>query len=424
MTVINTNTAATIAANALTKNERAMSTAMERLSTGQRINSASDDAAGLAISSKMTSQVNGLNQAVRNANDAISMIQTEDGAMVEVTNMLQRMRTLAVQAASGTNTSTDRTALDLEFTALAAQIQDIGSNTQWNGTSMLDGSTTTATTFQVGANADQEVTHTFSQIKTTAITNAVAVLSGSNGEGATTTTSANADVDQIGFSTATYKTGDTLNILIDGITFSAEVMSVNASNIVNGLRFHGSSTTISHNGSSASNSHVFATTELLDTNSSGAITAAFTAEGTLTLTGATSGAGNYHTTTEPGDTANNTGATIAKGATVRGLIGGIQYADISTAQGAGSALKTVDHAIEKINNARATSGSVISRLEYTADNLANVSQNTSASRSRVLDADYATETTELARTQIIQQAATAMLSQANQQAQSILALLK
>ena len=178
MTVINTNTAATIAANALTKNERAMSTAMERLSTGQRINSAGDDAAGLAISSKMTSQVNGLNQAVRNANDAISMIQTEDGAMVEVTNMLQRMRTLAVQAASGTNTSTDRTALDLEFTALAAQIQDIGSNTQWNGTSMLDGSTTTATTFQVGANADQEVTHTFSQIKTTAISNAAAVLSG------------------------------------------------------------------------------------------------------------------------------------------------------------------------------------------------------------------------------------------------------
>jgi flagellin len=425
MTVINTNTAATIAANALTKNERAMSTAMERLSTGQRINSAGDDAAGLAISSKMTSQVNGLNQAVRNANDAISMIQTEDGAMIEVTNMLQRMRTLAVQAASGTNTSTDRTALDLEFTALAAQIQDIGSNTQWNGTSMLDGSTTTATTFQVGANANQEVTHTFSQIKTTAISNAVAVLSGAaNGEGATNTTTNNADVDKIGFSGATFATGDTLNILIDGIAFSAEVMSVNASNIVNGLRFHGSSTTISHDGTNATNSHVFATTELLDTNSSGAITAEFTAEGTLSLTGATSGIGNYHTTTEPGDTANNTGATIAKGATVRGLIGGIQYADISTAQGAGSALKTVDHAIEKINNARATSGSVISRLEYTADNLANVSQNTSASRSRVLDADYATETTELARTQIIQQAGTAMLSQANQQAQSILALLK
>jgi flagellin len=419
MTVINTNTAATIAANALVKNERAMSTAMERLSTGQRINSAGDDAAGLAISSKMTSQVNGLNQAVRNANDAISMIQTEDGAMVEVTNMLQRMRTLAVQAASGTNSSTDRAALDLEFTALAAQIQDIGSNTQWNGTNMMDGSTTTATTFQVGANANQEVTHTFSQIKTTAITSAAVTIA----EGSTDTTSADADVDTLAMATATYAVGDTVNFQIDGITFSAEVMAVNGSSIPNGLRFHGSSTTISHNGSSASGSHVIAASELLDTNGAGAITATMSAEGTLSLAGANSSAGDYFTLAEF-STTNNTGSSIAEGSTVRGLIGGIQYADISTSQGAGSALKTVDHAIEKINNARATSGSVISRLEYTSDNLANVSQNTSASRSRVLDADYAAETTELARTQIIQQAGTAMLSQANQQAQSVLALLK
>jgi len=419
MTVINTNTAATLAANALVKNERAMSTAMERLSTGQRINSAGDDAAGLAISSKMTSQINGLNQAVRNSNDAISMIQTEDGAMVEVTNMLQRMRTLAVQAASGTNSSTDRAALDLEFTALAAQIQDIGSNTQWNGTSMLDGSTTTATTFQVGANANQEVTHTFSQIKTNAIASAAVTAA----EGLTTTSSNNADVDTIAMATATYAAGDTLSFTIDGITFSAEVMTVNGSNIPNGLRFHGSSTTISHDGSSATGSHVIAVGELLNTNGGGAITATMSAEGTLTLTGATSGAGNYFTTAEF-STTNNTGSSIAEGSTVRGLIGGIQYADISTSQGASSALKTVDHAIGKINNARATSGSVISRLEYTSDNLANVSQNTSASRSRVLDADYAAETTELARTQIIQQAGTAMLSQANQQAQSVLALLK
>ena len=140
MTVINTNTAANITANALTKNERAMSQAMERLSTGQRINSASDDAAGLAISSRMTSQVNGLNMAVRNANDAISMVQTEDGALVEVTNMLQRMRELAVQAASGTYSSTDRTALDTEFAQLASQIEEIGKNTQWNGSNIIDGS--------------------------------------------------------------------------------------------------------------------------------------------------------------------------------------------------------------------------------------------------------------------------------------------
>ena len=421
MTVINTNTAATLAANALVKNERAMSTAMERLSTGQRINSAGDDAAGLAISSKMTSQINGLNQAVRNSNDAISMIQTEDGAMVEVTNMLQRMRTLAVQAASGTNTSTDRAALDLEFTALAAQIQDIGSNTQWNGTSMLDGSTTTATTFQVGANANQEVTHTFSQIKTTAIASAAITYA----EGATDDTSNDADIDTLATSGGTYKVGDTLSFTIDGIVFSAEVTGLKSGDAtkVNALKFHGSSTEISHDGTNATGSHVIAVGELLNTNGGGAITATMSAEGTLTLTGATSGAGNYFTTAEF-STTNNTGSSIAEGSTVRGLIGGIQYADISTSQGASSALKTVDHAIEKVNNARATSGSVISRLEYTSDNLANVSQNTSASRSRVLDADYAAETTELARTQIIQQAGTAMLSQANQQAQSIQALLK
>jgi flagellin len=139
MTVINTNTAATLTANALAKNERAMSQTMERLSTGQRINSAADDAAGLAISSRMTSQINGLNVAVRNANDAISMVQTADGAMIEMGNMLQRMRELAVQGATGTNSSTDVTALQTEFTALRDEIFRVVENTQWNGTNLLDG---------------------------------------------------------------------------------------------------------------------------------------------------------------------------------------------------------------------------------------------------------------------------------------------
>ena len=141
MTVINTNVAASITANALTKNERAMSQAMERLSTGQRINSASDDAAGLAISSRMTSQINGLNMAVRNANDAISMVQTVDGALVEAESMLQRMRELAVQSASSTINSTDQTALNTEFHALNDQIQLISTNTEWNGTKVLNETT-------------------------------------------------------------------------------------------------------------------------------------------------------------------------------------------------------------------------------------------------------------------------------------------
>ena len=292
MTVINTNVAASITANALTKNERAMSQAMERLSTGQRINNAGDDAAGLAISSRMTSQINGLNMAVRNANDAISLVQTADGALVEMSSMLQRMRELAVQAASGTYSSTDRTALDVEFEALKAGIEDIADDTQWNGTNLLNGASAFA--FQVGANASQTIAVTIKDF----------------------------DVDGDNASSGVFENIDTAATYADDSTEDLE--------------------------------------------------------GT----------------------------------------------DISTVAEATSSITQLSNAITRLDSQRATLGSVINRLEYAADNLANVSQNTSASRSRVLDADYASETTELAKTQIIQQAATAMLAQANQAAQSVLALLK
>ena len=156
MATINTNMSANIASNAMTRNERSMSQTMERLSTGIRINSAKDDAAGLAISSKMTSQINGLNQAVRNANDAISMIQVAEGAMKEVTNMFQRMRELAVQAISDSNTASDRTALNNEYKQLSQEVQRVAENTQWNGTNILDGART-QTAFQIGANASQTI---------------------------------------------------------------------------------------------------------------------------------------------------------------------------------------------------------------------------------------------------------------------------
>ena len=290
MTVINTNTAASITANALTKNERAMSQAMERLSTGQRINNAGDDAAGLAISSKMTSQVNGLNMAIRNANDAISMIQTVDGAASQVEAMLQRMRELAVQAASGTMTTADVSATDTEFQQLLTQINDIADDTTWNGVAVMSGASSVGDygkfSFQVGANASQTIDVNFGDWNTNAAATAQAYVA---------STSAN---DSLGRDISAY-TSSTASVILN-----------------------------------------------------------------------------------------------------------------------------LDLTIADVNTARATYGSVINRLEYAVDNLSNVSQNTAASRSRVLDADYAAETTELARTQIIQQAATAMLSQANQQAQSVLALLK
>jgi flagellin len=417
MTVINTNTAASITANALTKNERAMSQAMERLSTGQRINNAGDDAAGLAISSKMTSQINGLNMAVRNANDAISMTQTEDGALIEVTSMLQRMRELAVQASSGTYSSTDRTALDTEFSALASEIQRVGSNTQWNGSNILDGTPSTAS-FHVGANASQTIDHTFSVIKSSVVdgSNVPTLATGTTAANATQNAAATAQISTFTFhDSATHAVGDTLTFTIDSVNYSAEVLSLDTDGDIATFSFH--SDTASTVIGESSNSFA-----LVTTTNAGAITVSMSADNAIIFTGTTTGASA--TFTPALVSAFSDATTATGGSSSRGIVAGVMYADISTAAGAGSALATVDHAIAKVNSARATSGAIINRLEYAADNLANVSQNTSASRSRVLDADYATETTELARSQIIQQAATAMLSQANQQAQSVLALLK
>ena len=279
MSVINTNVKSLIAQNALTVNNRSLSKAMEQLSTGKRINTAADDAAGLAISDKMTSQIRGLNQAVRNANDGISLVQTVEGATQEVTNMLQRMRELAVQSSNDTYSSTDRSALQLEFDQLTEEISRISTNTRWNN-------------MQVFASGSAGIGSAF----------AVSLQVGMNGN-----------------------SSDTITVTLQSITASA--LSVSG----------------------------------------------------LSLASHTSAAG---------------------------------------------VLSTIDSAIQTIDTFRANLGAWSNRLTYAADNLSNVSQNTAASRSRILDADYAAESTELARTQIIQQAATAMLAQANQQPQSVLTLLR
>jgi flagellin len=280
MSVINTNMKSIVAQNAMTVNNRSLSKAMEQLSTGSRINSAADDAAGLAISNKMTAQVRGLNQAVRNANDAISMIQTAEGATKEITNMLQRMRELSVQSANDTNTTADRSAIGAEVTQLTEEITRIASNTQWNGMNLLDGTVGASGTasFQVGANGGSAL-------------NATAIIE------------------------------------VDFAMMDAETLGVDA----------------------------------------------------------------------------------------------LDVTDIENSQ---ASIQLIDDAIAMVDEARADYGAKINRLNYAADNLTNVSQNTSASRSRIQDTDYAATTTELARTQIISQAATAMLAQANQAPQSVLSLLR
>jgi flagellin len=279
MSVINTNVNALFSQNAMKVNARAQSDAMQELSTGSRINSAKDDAAGLAIGQNMTAQVRGLNMAIRNANDGINLLQTAEGSMIEQTNMLQRMRELAVQASNGTYSSTQRDYLQTEFDALGSQIDDISADTTWNGKQLLD---------------------------------------------ATDNTGVNGLSGQFDFQVG-QDSGQTISVSIDDMSLS-------------GLGASGLS--------------------------------------------------------------------------------------INTASGASSAIGTLDDALDLINAQRADIGAGINRLTYASDNLTNIASNIAASRSTIMDTDYASASTQLSKTQIIQQAATAMLAQANQQPQSVLSLLK
>ena len=280
MAVVNTNVGASVAQAALAKNARELNSAMTQLSTGKKINSAADDASGLAMTNRMTSQINGLGAAIKNANDAISMIQTGEGALEEITDMLQRMRELAVLASTQTATAADRDYLDLEYQALIAEIDRVAENTQWNGADILDGNAggtaDTSVAFHVGANGSQTIT--------------------------------------VDFGNMTDATGATM-------------------------------------------------------------------------------------------------ATISSG-------------DVDTVTGATAALTAVDAAITAVSSQRATFGAAQNQLTHAVDNLTNVKVNAEASRSRILDTDYAESTAELARTQIIQQAGTAMLAHANQVPQTGLALVQ
>jgi flagellin len=392
MSVINTNVKSIVAQNAATVNNRSLSKAMEQLSTGKRINGAADDAAGLAISSKMTAQIKGLNQAVRNANDGISLIQTAEGALVEVSNMLQRMRELSVQAANDTNTTTDRSALNSEFGQLRTEINRIASNTQWNGMNILDktggASANGEFKFQVGANATQNIALTIGNYRSTgtvAPTVAVNTTTAASGPGAT----AAAQVSTYTVSAAQPVVGEVYTLTVGDKSFTHTVASVT--------------------GTPATDHHAITTALVAGLGTITGVTMTSNTAGVITFTaGSTAyGANSFN---------------IAAG--TGGLLSGINSSTITTQANANSAIASVDSALSSVNTGRAEMGATINRLNYAADNLMNVSQNTTESRSRILDTDYAQTTTELARTQIISQAATAMLAQANQAPQSVLSLLR
>jgi flagellin len=395
MATINTNIGAARAANALATNERDMNSAMERLSTGKRINTAQDDAAGLAIASKMTSQINSLDQAVRNAGDAISMVQSADGAMIEVTNMTQRMRELAIQAISDTNTSSDRAALNLEYQALAAEISRIGGNTQWNGGNIIDGLNGTAgtSTFHIGANANQVITATFPTIGSTEgdFTVGTATNGGTAPSGGKGTSDVQVTSLDLSATFGVLRNGDTVTYTVDGKAASAIITSAQ---------------TVAGDDSTWTMSAVAATNTAGKT--AGVVAMTFGTASKLVLTGTTA-AQSF---------------TVANVQVTRGVGADVAKTDISSFATATAALNVLDEAVASVNMKRADLGATANRLEYASDNMSNVAMNARQSRSRIEDADYAAETTELARTQIIQQAATAMLAQANQSTQSVLKLLQ
>ena len=391
MAVINTNIAATMTTNALARNDRDMAATMERLSTGKSINSAKDDAAGLAVSSRMTAQIRGLDQAVQNANDAISMIQTADGASIEIGNMMQRMRELAVQASNGTVTSTDQNSLNLEFVQLRTEIERVANQTQWNGENVLDGSAGTSSNgtavFQVGANSLQTMSVAFGDWNLNASTSDVA---GVQAVYDFTITDA-----QVAALAGNFVISDGQN------TVTLDAATVAPLTTVAGL-----AAAIEADGS---------LTRLTASDGTNKLTLTYDDAEVVTVPPTISENGSSQTVSET--TAGVTALSSVYGTDISAI-------KIDTDADANAAIASLDTAINGINAQRATFGAGMNRLEYAIDNLTNVSQNATASRSRIEDADYAAETTELARTQIIQQAGTAMLTQANQQNQSVLALLK
>ncbi len=540
MTVINTNVKSLISQNALIRNNRAVETSMEQLSTGKRINSSADDATGMAITNRMTSQIRGLDQAVRNANDGISLIQTVEGSLNEVNGMLQRMRELSIQSANDTNTVEDRGFLDMEFQELKQEINRVAKNTQWNGMDVLNKSATAGNgdgkfEFQVGANANQLISIQLQDFRTDPVAASQSPATGTAAQvskltlagaynindeikleitvGDTTksdiyivkaeditlgTTAslttlqkiARAIVSKAGIEEklgVTLKSGPSDTIEFTGpagVGFTAQVTST----IAGGGKAQLGTETVGVAYKAATTSPLAA--EILATQETNSIelTGDYKAGDVITLsngdsefkyTVTSSDAGPLNLDTlarnvaaaASGNIANTsvvaTGATLASGSgstavaaapakvtftaitfgpdtlnlgvsvqnasnkfdtppyvKPAGSLNMIAPSNLTTRADAQAAIASLDDAIAVISESRATMGAVMNRLTFAADNLINVAQNSTESRSRILDTDFAKASSELARTQIISQAATSVLAQANQSTQSVMKLLQ
>lgn len=386
---INTNVASLNAQRNLGKSQGALNKSMERLSSGLRINSAKDDAAGLAISDRMTSQIRGLNQASRNANDGISLAQTAEGALQESTNLLQRMRELAVQSANDTNSTSDRSSMNDEVKQLKAEIDRISSTTEFNGTKVLDGSMTNAT-FQVGANAGTNQTISFG------IQSASASDLGTSGEVAVAAATASGSLGDLAF--VADATGTTGNASYD-IQFVVGTATAATVATTGGV----TTVTLASAGSAATANTTTAIATLLSGELSN-VTVSATASSTLT--------------------ADSDGVATLSGGITEIQTTSVEGISISSLEGAQGAIKSIDLALSDVDTIRGGLGAVQNRFESTIANLQNVSENLSAARSRILDADIAQETSAMTKNNILQQAGVSILAQANQAPQLALSLLQ
>jgi flagellin len=498
--VINTNISSLNAQRNVNRTNMGLETSIQRLSTGLRINSAKDDAAGLGIVDRMTSQVRGLNQAVRNANDAVSISQTAEGAMQESTNILQRMRELSVQSANDSNSGADRVNIQKEITQLSSELNRIASQTTFNGKNILDG-TFTAAQFQVGANANETIAVTLGNFsassmgayQSTSILNVGAISAATDadtnnvvGDTVTVTGAAASDVTYANNATAAeiaaafQAVSDTTEVTATastsadikyaagvavGETVSFELSAVDGSAVAQGgvanISYTLTSTTDYSGLRDAINAETNSTGITATLNSSsGALTLAnadghnifinavsngtaddavldvgatattFTSSATLTNdtttaanTDAISVGGQVSLSGSSGFSVTGTVPTFAA-ADLNATLSSIADVDVSTRAGANNALEVIDKALRTVSDSRADLGAIQNRLEYTISNLANVSENVTAARSRIQDTDFASETANLTRNQILQQAGIAMLSQANSAPQAVLALLK
>ncbi len=484
-----TNTASINAQRNLTKSGSALQTSMQRLSSGMRINSAKDDAAGLQIANRLTSQVNGLGVAQRNANDGISMAQTAEGAMQESTNILQRMRDLALQSANGSNSASDREALQKEVSQLQTELTRIADTTSFGDQSLLDGTFGTKS-FQVGANANETISLGLSSIKAADIgtkrfdlagttaglgeaSAAAADATGANGVtagGLSITGKSGAPVAVANVLSATAATiADSINAVSNttGVTADAKTqVQLSGLTAAGSLSFELNGSVIS---ASAASTTDFASIAAAVNEKSGStgVAATLNDAGNLVLTdesGADIKIGNFvsagdinangmeydgtvgaTTTTLTGGTT-TTDSTVVAGAirlnstesfavtsgdvtlganTTANVSNAVSVGtvDLGTQAGAQNALDIIDGAISQIDSQRATLGAIQNRFNHTISNLANIQENVSASRSRIQDTDFATETAQMTKNQILQQAGTSILAQANQLPQAALSLI-